>query len=119
MKTLTISDVRGHFPELVEEVASTHEGVIITRRGKPRACLMPYEHHDHRETRYPLRGLPITVSDDFDEPLPELWEVLSVTDHLHMHRWHHGDVPSDSNVESPRYSCRTHRLHSHREMDAT
>ena len=24
---------------------------------------------------YPLRGLPITISDDFDEPMPELWEA--------------------------------------------
>jgi hypothetical protein len=26
---------------------------------------------------YPLRGLPITISDDFDEPMPELWEALA------------------------------------------
>ncbi|MGD1953209.1 MAG: hypothetical protein ACFB14_26720 [Leptolyngbyaceae cyanobacterium] len=25
---------------------------------------------------YPLRGLPLTVSEDFDEPMPELWEAL-------------------------------------------
>lgn len=25
---------------------------------------------------YPLRGLPITISDDFDEPMSELWEAL-------------------------------------------
>lgn len=77
MKTLTISDLRGQLPKLVEEVAATHEGVIITRRGKPRACLMPYECQPQGESRYPLRGLPITVSDDFDEPLPEMWEALS------------------------------------------
>ena len=28
------------------------------------------------EKTYPLRGLPITISDDFDEPMPELWEAL-------------------------------------------
>lgn len=26
---------------------------------------------------YPLRGLPITISEDFDDPLPELWEALA------------------------------------------
>jgi hypothetical protein len=26
--------------------------------------------------RYPLRGLPIQIADDFDAPLPELWEAL-------------------------------------------
>jgi hypothetical protein len=26
---------------------------------------------------YPLRGLPITISQDFDDPMPELWEALT------------------------------------------
>ncbi len=25
---------------------------------------------------YPLRGLPITISDDFDEPMSEMWDAL-------------------------------------------
>ena len=25
---------------------------------------------------YPLRGLPVAISEDFDEPMPELWEAL-------------------------------------------
>jgi hypothetical protein len=29
------------------------------------------------ERTYPLRGLPITISDDFDEPMSELWEATS------------------------------------------
>ena len=29
------------------------------------------------ENIYPLRGLPITISDDFDESMPELWEALA------------------------------------------
>lgn len=29
------------------------------------------------EKTCPLRGLPITISDDFDEPMPELWEALA------------------------------------------
>ena len=28
------------------------------------------------EKIYPLRGLPIKIADDFDEPMPELWEAL-------------------------------------------
>jgi hypothetical protein len=26
---------------------------------------------------YPLRGQPITIASDFDEPMPELWEALA------------------------------------------
>lgn len=29
------------------------------------------------EKTYPLRGLPITISEDFDNPMPELWEALT------------------------------------------
>jgi hypothetical protein len=29
------------------------------------------------EKIYPLRGLPITISEDFDDPMPELWEALT------------------------------------------
>ena len=29
------------------------------------------------EKTYPLRGLPIEIDDDFDEPMPELWEALA------------------------------------------
>ncbi|MEB3885216.1 hypothetical protein [Lyngbya sp. CCY1209] len=28
------------------------------------------------EKKYPLLGLPIALDDDFDEPMPELWEAL-------------------------------------------
>jgi len=28
------------------------------------------------ESRYPLRGLPLQMSEDFDAPMPELWESL-------------------------------------------
>ncbi len=26
---------------------------------------------------YPLRGLPLVIAEDFDEPMPEIWEALS------------------------------------------
>ena len=29
------------------------------------------------EKIYPLCGLPITISEDFDDPMPELWEALT------------------------------------------
>lgn len=33
--------------------------------------------HPPPEKTYPLRGLPITISKDFDAPLPELWEAMT------------------------------------------
>ena len=29
------------------------------------------------EKIYPLRGLPIKISDDFDEPMSDMWEALA------------------------------------------
>jgi hypothetical protein len=28
------------------------------------------------QKQYPLRGLPLTIGEDFDEPMPELWDAL-------------------------------------------
>lgn len=29
-----------------------------------------------KENHYPLRGLPLKMSEDFDDPMPELWDAL-------------------------------------------
>ena len=29
-----------------------------------------------KPNRYPLRGLTLEISDDFDEPMTDLWDVL-------------------------------------------
>ena len=28
------------------------------------------------DRQYPLRGMPITIALDFDEPMPDLWDAL-------------------------------------------
>ncbi|MEL7511501.1 MAG: hypothetical protein AAGM27_05030 [Cyanobacteria bacterium J06554_3] len=28
------------------------------------------------ESAYPLRGLPVVISEDFDDPMPEMWDAL-------------------------------------------
>jgi antitoxin (DNA-binding transcriptional repressor) of toxin-antitoxin stability system len=60
---------------LVDEVAANSNEVIITRNGKPIARIIPFETTSSRGN-YPLRGMPISISEDFDEPMPELWEAL-------------------------------------------
>ncbi len=75
MKTLNISDVRKILPELLKEIQITHETVTITRYGKPIVNIVPYEDRSVGDKNYPLRNLPILLSEDFDEPLPELWDA--------------------------------------------
>ena len=40
MRTLTITEVKARLNELVDETASTHEQIVITRHGHPAAVLV-------------------------------------------------------------------------------
>ena len=77
MKTLSISDVRNRLPAVIDDVVQSNETVVVTRYGKPVASIVPFKGKRSRETRYPLRGHPITVADDFDRPTPELWRAVA------------------------------------------
>jgi antitoxin (DNA-binding transcriptional repressor) of toxin-antitoxin stability system len=74
MKYLNISDTRARLPALIDNLE--REELVITRRGKPVAKLVRYKDKRQRKSRYPLRGLPLKVTEDFDESLPPLWEAL-------------------------------------------
>ena len=77
MKTISISDARNHLPSVIEEVLRTHEHVVVVRYGTPTVAIMPFQDMRLAEDRYPLRGHPITLAEDFDEPMPNLWEALA------------------------------------------
>ncbi|MBI3312560.1 MAG: type II toxin-antitoxin system Phd/YefM family antitoxin [Candidatus Omnitrophica bacterium] len=50
-KTLPISEVKTHLPELVSKVEARDEQVVVTRKGKPAAVLLSYEEYSRlRET---------------------------------------------------------------------
>ena len=42
MKTMTISAFKAHALRTVAQVASTRESIVITKRGKPLAQVVPY-----------------------------------------------------------------------------
>ena len=44
-KTLSLSDVKTHFPSLVNGVRQRADEVIVTRNGKPAAILLNYEEY--------------------------------------------------------------------------
>lgn len=78
MRSLTISAARNTLPSLIDDVLTRHETIIISRNGKPVAQLspIPADSYATDHSRYALRGVPISISDDFDDPTPELWEAL-------------------------------------------
>ena len=50
-KTMPISEVKTHLPELVSKVAARDEQVVVTRNGKPTAVLLSYGEYERlRET---------------------------------------------------------------------
>lgn len=76
MKKLNISEARSTLSALVESVSSTHVPVVLLRYGKPAAMLVPVADAVSSTHPYPLRGMQITVSEDFDTPLSNLWEAF-------------------------------------------
>jgi len=52
VKTMTISAFKAHALQLIEDVATTREGLIITKRRKPVAQVIPYA----GDMAYPVPG---------------------------------------------------------------
>jgi antitoxin YefM len=51
MKTLSLSEVKMKLSELVENIHSTDEEIVITKNGRPAAVLVsPYEYESWKET---------------------------------------------------------------------
>jgi prevent-host-death family protein len=53
MKAVGISQFRAHTMEILEQISQAQENIIITRRGKPLARIIPY--HDMDTTPRPGR----------------------------------------------------------------
>ncbi len=80
MKTISISDARNHLPAIIDEVMSTHEQVVVLRHNAPTVAIIPFQGKKPGENRYPLRGHPLALAEDFDEPMPTLWDALAVAE---------------------------------------
>ncbi len=61
--------------KLMDEVGARREEVVITKRGRPVAKLVPYE-----ETPVPIRGFlknTVTILGDVVSPVDEAWDAES------------------------------------------
>ena len=68
MQTINIHAAKTHFSRLVDEAAAGEE-IIIAKAGKPVARLVPLAKKPKRQLG--LLAGQLTVSDDFDAPLPD------------------------------------------------
>ena len=68
MKPVDIHEAKTHLSRLVERAAAGEE-IIIAKRGKPMARLVPLQGDLTPRQFGTIRG-PIWIADDFDAPLP-------------------------------------------------
>lgn len=73
-KTMKASECKAKFLGVLDNVASTHERVIVTKNGKPVAEIVPFIDRP-KSIRGALKG-SVTILGDLDEPLDVEWEAL-------------------------------------------
>jgi prevent-host-death family protein len=73
MDSITVSKFKAICLAVVEEVAKTKGRVIITKRGKPVAELIPY---DAETEPAPLKDTVAFMGDIISPVAPEEWEAL-------------------------------------------
>jgi prevent-host-death family protein len=73
-KTMKASECKAKFLGVLDEVAATHERVIVTKNGKPIAEIVPFVEKP-KSIIGALKG-SVTIMGDLDEPTGEDWEAL-------------------------------------------
>jgi prevent-host-death family protein len=74
MKTMGISQFKTHALTILDRIAKTQEEIVITKRGKPLAHIMPYRNKDKHSTPGKLADA-FVFEKDIISPLGEkMWE---------------------------------------------
>ncbi len=75
MKTLGISQFKAQALRIVDEVAKSQESIVITKRGKPLAELIPYRNPDMSSKSGKLADT-LVFEKDIVAPLgEEMWNI--------------------------------------------
>jgi len=73
-KTMKASECKAKFLGVLDQVAATHERVIVTKNGRPVAEIVPFV--EKPKTLLGAMKGQITILSDLDEPLDVEWEAL-------------------------------------------
>jgi prevent-host-death family protein len=76
MESLTVSKFKATALAVVEEVAKSKKRVIITKRGKPIAELIPYDAYEAETAPVPLKDTVAFMGDIISPVATEDWEAL-------------------------------------------
>lgn len=75
MQTMGISRFKTHALKILDQVAKTQEIIVITKRGKPLAQLIPYRNHISNHKPGKLADT-LVFENDIVSPLgEEMWEA--------------------------------------------
>ncbi len=75
METMGISEFKAHALKILDQVAKTQEGIIITKRGKPLAQIIPYRSSDMNPKPGKLANY-LVFEKDIVSPLGEkMWDA--------------------------------------------
>ncbi|MCB4790434.1 MAG: type II toxin-antitoxin system prevent-host-death family antitoxin [Elusimicrobia bacterium] len=74
MKTMNVTDFKSHALQIISRVAELHETVIITKRGKALAELIPFKPHNKKASCGRLSSALISQK-DIVAPIDEEWEA--------------------------------------------
>ena len=75
METMGISQFKAHALKILDQVAKSREGIIITKRGKPLAQIIPYRSPDMNPKPGKLANY-LVFEKDIVSPLgEEIWDA--------------------------------------------
>ena len=75
MQTMGISQFKAHALKILDQVAKSQEGIIITKRGKPLAQIIPYRSSDRKHKPGKLANY-LVFEKDIVSPLgDEMWDA--------------------------------------------
>jgi len=78
VRQMAAGEFKAHCLAVMDEVARTREPVVITKRGKPVAKMVPVEKPKPRKLLGSLEGVLLPARGDLTEPTVPLedWEML-------------------------------------------
>jgi prevent-host-death family protein len=75
MQTMGISQFKSHALKILDQVAKTQESIVITKRGKPLAQIIPYRNSISNHTPGKLADA-LVFENDIVSPLgEEMWDA--------------------------------------------
>ncbi|MBW1911939.1 MAG: type II toxin-antitoxin system Phd/YefM family antitoxin [Deltaproteobacteria bacterium] len=75
MQTMGISQFKAHALKILDQVAKSQEGIIITKRGKPLAQVIPYRNLDMNPKPGKLANYLIFEKDIVSPLGEEMWNA--------------------------------------------